>query len=87
MLGNIYYALKIGEIISQNKTVKKLKTDWINNKVESNKLKIGKALHQKIAQHNENKARQDALNNDLAKQSNTKDINKKPKKSSQSRSR
>ena len=87
MLGNIYYALKIGEIISQNKTVKKLKTDWTNSKVEKNKLQIGKELHQKIAQHNENKARQDALNNDLTKQPNTKDIRNKPKSPSQSRSR
>lgn len=87
MLGNIYHTLKIGKIISQNETVKKLKTDWVNNRVEMNKLRIGRELHQEIIRRRENQARQDALSKDIAKRANAKDISKKPNKSRQSRSR
>ena len=87
MLGNIYYTLKIGKIISQNETVKQLKTDWVNNKVEMNKLRIGRELHQEIIRRRENQARQDALSKDIAKRANVKDISKKSNKSRQSRSR
>ena len=87
MLGNIYYTLKIGKIISQNETVKKLKTDWVNNRVEMNKLRIGRELHQEIIRHRENQARQNALSKDITKRANAKDSSKKSNKSRQSRSR
>lgn len=87
MLGNIYYTLKIGKIISQNETVKKLKTDWVNNRVEMNKLRIGRELQQEIVRRRENQARQNALSKDIAKRANVKDISKKPNKSRPSRSR